>query len=68
MPGQKSVAEAEAENKWAKNQRSSQQQAAIKGMRLGGRDYSYLIQDGQINVLKNTRGGVEVGLNIVHAL
>ncbi|KAK9847377.1 hypothetical protein WJX84_005979 [Apatococcus fuscideae] len=44
---------------WGKAQQSGQQQAAILGMRLGGGDYSYLIQDNQINVLKNTRNGVQ---------
>ena len=36
------------------------QREAIRGMKMGAKDRSYLIRDGEIDVLRNVYGGVEV--------
>ncbi len=42
------------------NRRSSVKRDPIYGVRLGGKDRSYLIKNGQIDVLRNVVGGVQV--------
>ena len=36
---------------------------AIRGMKMGARDRSYLVRDGEIDVMRNVYGGVEVRLH-----
>ena len=36
------------------------QREAIRGLTMGARDRSYLVRDGEIDVLRNVYGGVEV--------
>lgn len=53
-------AEEEADRKRRSNRRSSVKRDPIYGVRLGGKDRSYLIKNGQIDVLRNVIGGVQV--------
>ena len=43
-------------------QQREAQREAIRGMKMGARDRSYLVRDGEIDVLRNVHGGVEVCL------
>ena len=43
-------------------QQREAQREAIRGMKMGARDRSYLVRDGEIDVLRNVYGGVEVCL------
>ncbi|KAK9862011.1 hypothetical protein WJX84_000959 [Apatococcus fuscideae] len=52
-------AEEEADRKRRSNRRSSVKRDPIYGVRLGGKDRSYLIKNGQIDVLRNVMGGVQ---------
>ena len=61
MQDKKTPAEEAKEKKRRSNGRAGlSRQDIIYGLRLGASEHSYLIKNGQIDVLKNVMGGVQV--------